>query len=126
MKHTRSCAIDKFARDVCEGMYAEKLDHILMLHETLQGVYSLVGENPQIEVLCRDAVLQTGGDWKAETLRDAAARQKVRDAATDVLAALIGLLPVGWDDGTMDHMPGVKAARLAIARATARDAGSAP
>lgn len=39
-------------------------------------------------------------------------------AAPDLLAALRELLPEGWDDGTMDHMPGVKAARLAIAKAT--------
>lgn len=39
-------------------------------------------------------------------------------AAPDLLAALRGLLPEGWgDDDTMDHMPGVKAARLAIAKA---------
>ncbi|MHB8272785.1 hypothetical protein [Bradyrhizobium sp.] len=29
-------------------------------------------------------------------------------------SALRGLLPPGWDDGVMDHMPGVKAARLAL------------
>lgn len=29
-------------------------------------------------------------------------------------AALSGLLPRGWRDGTMDHMRGVKAARLAL------------
>jgi hypothetical protein len=28
--------------------------------------------------------------------------------------ALRGLLPRGWRDGTMDHMPGVKAAREAL------------
>jgi len=29
-------------------------------------------------------------------------------------SALSGLLPRGWRDGTMDHMKGVKAARLAL------------
>lgn len=30
-------------------------------------------------------------------------------------AALLGLMPEGWgDDDTMDHMPGIKAARLAL------------
>lgn len=40
-------------------------------------------------------------------------------AAPKLLAALRELLPKGWDDGTMDHMPGVQAAREAIAEATA-------
>ena len=34
-----------------------------------------------------------------------------------LLRALKALLPEGWGDGTMDHMPGVKEARLAIERA---------
>ena len=38
-------------------------------------------------------------------------------AAPDLLAALKALLPEGWDDGVMDHMPGVFAARSAIAKA---------
>ncbi len=39
-------------------------------------------------------------------------------AAPDLLEAIKCLLPEGWgDDGTMDHMRGVKAARLAIAKA---------
>jgi len=29
--------------------------------------------------------------------------------------ALKGLIPLGWDDGTMNHMPGIKAARDALA-----------
>jgi hypothetical protein len=41
-------------------------------------------------------------------------------AAPDLLAALKGLLPEGWgDDDTMDHIPGVKQARAAIAKAEA-------
>ena len=40
-------------------------------------------------------------------------------AAPDLLEALIQLLPEGWGDGdVMDHIPGVRAARLAIAKAT--------
>lgn len=43
-------------------------------------------------------------------------------AAPDLLEALKGLLPRGWGhpDGHMDHMPGIKAARLAIAKAEGR------
>jgi len=39
-------------------------------------------------------------------------------AASDMLYALKVLLPKGWDTGTMDHIPGVRLARLAIAKAT--------
>ncbi len=38
-------------------------------------------------------------------------------AAPELLAALRGLLPKGWGDGTMDHVPGVAAAHAAIAKA---------
>ena len=39
-------------------------------------------------------------------------------AAPDLLEALKALLPEGWGkDDTMDHMPGVRLARLAIAKA---------
>lgn len=42
-------------------------------------------------------------------------------AAPDLLAALKAIAPDGWlDDDTMDHMPGVKAARAAIAKAEGR------
>ena len=38
----------------------------------------------------------------------------------ELLMALKGLLPEGWDDGSMDHMPGVRVARIAIANAEGR------
>jgi hypothetical protein len=38
-------------------------------------------------------------------------------AATEMYEALKELLPEGWDDSVMDHMPGVKKARLALAKA---------
>ena len=42
-------------------------------------------------------------------------------AAPDLLAALKALMPKGWgEDDTMDYMPGIKAARLAIAKAEGR------
>lgn len=41
-------------------------------------------------------------------------------AAPELLEACKSLLPEGWDDGVMDHMPGVKIARLAIAKAEGR------
>lgn len=41
-------------------------------------------------------------------------------AAPDLLKALKELYPSEWYDGTMDHMPGIKTARLAIAKAEGR------
>lgn len=39
----------------------------------------------------------------------------------ELLAALKAIAPEGWlDDGTMDHMPGVKLARAAVAKAEGR------
>lgn len=41
-------------------------------------------------------------------------------AAPELLDALMALIPEGWTaDDTMDHMPGIKQARAAIAKATA-------
>lgn len=37
--------------------------------------------------------------------------------AAALLAALKVLMPEGWGDGDMDHMPGIKQARIAIALA---------
>jgi hypothetical protein len=41
-------------------------------------------------------------------------------AAPELLAACKALLPEGWDDGVMDDIPGIKLARLAIAKAEGR------
>jgi hypothetical protein len=39
-------------------------------------------------------------------------------AAPELYKAVLALLPEGWgDDDTMDHMPGVKRARAALAKA---------
>jgi hypothetical protein len=43
-----------------------------------------------------------------------ATHQTALNAIERLRAALRGLLPRGWRDGTMDHMPGVKAAREAL------------
>lgn len=61
--------------------------------------------------------VQIGADEMYTTLEMKPADARVMAAAPDMLAALKGLMPRGWDDGTMDHMPGVKAARLAIKKA---------
>jgi hypothetical protein len=54
-------------------------------------------------------------------LNEAAANASLIAAAPALLEALKALLPEGWgDDDTMDHIPGVKMAREAIARAEGR------
>lgn len=41
-----------------------------------------------------------------------------QETVAELVAALRGLMPEGWDDpdGHMDHMPGIKVARLLLAR----------
>lgn len=48
------------------------------------------------------------------------ANQLLIAAAPELLTACKALLPKGWDKGHMDHMDGIKAARLAIAKAEGR------
>ena len=56
-------------------------------------------------------------DWPTRELADAAWNRRV-NTHDELLAALKALMPEGWGvDDTMDHMPGVKQARVAIARA---------
>lgn len=44
--------------------------------------------------------------------------KRLKRSHDDLLAAMAELMPDGWaDDETMDHMPGIKAARLVIAKA---------
>jgi hypothetical protein len=64
LRHNRGCVTDRYARDVCEGMYADKCNEVHKLHEALHAVYSLVGEDKQIETICKKAVRDTGGEWE--------------------------------------------------------------
>lgn len=58
------------------------------------------------------------GGVRGRTNEEAVANAKLMAAAKELLAALRAMMPDGWaDDDTMDHMPGVKLARVAIARA---------
>lgn len=63
MKHVGECTVDPYRKDVCEGMYLEKCGHVHELHEALRAVYSITGENKQVEMICAKAVRETGGDW---------------------------------------------------------------
>lgn len=65
--------------------------------------------------------VQIGADDRYTTLEVLPADARLMAAAPDLLAALRDLLGKGaWRDGTMDHMPGVKAARLALEKATGK------
>ena len=48
------------------------------------------------------------------------------DPMPELLKACKGLMPRGWDDGTMDHMPGIRFARLAITKAESLGQGGRP
>ena len=62
--------------------------------------------------------LRYDGARKAFVRSDTPPVSRAQSLVVDLLDALEGLMPEGWgDDDTMDHMPGVKAARLAIAKA---------
>ena len=63
MKHIGECAKDEVAKDVCEGMYADKCDDVLKLHEALRAIYSLVGENKEVAKICSETTNETGGNW---------------------------------------------------------------
>jgi hypothetical protein len=41
------------------------------------------------------------------------------NAHDELIRALKALMPQGWDDGTMDHMPGIKQARTIFAKVKA-------
>lgn len=63
--------------------------------------------------LARVVTIMSDGHMSAEGLANA----RLIAAAPDLLAALEAMIPEGWDDGAMDHMPGIKQARAAIAKA---------
>jgi hypothetical protein len=62
MKHVGECATDEIARDVCEGMYRDRLTDNLALCEALRAVYALAGENKEIARIVNDALRQHGAD----------------------------------------------------------------
>jgi len=49
--------------------------------------------------------------------------RKLASDKAELIAALEELMPEGWDDGTMDHMPGIKQAREALAKVKAQPMG---
>jgi hypothetical protein len=68
----------------------------------------------------REVSLEAWGDDGLEGpdgyVTDERADEMVAEAVEELVAALRGLMPEGWDhpDGHMDHMPGIKVARLLL------------
>lgn len=59
-RHVGECAIDEKAREVCEGVYLDRVDDNLALCEALRAVYALAGENKQVQIIVNDAIRDHG------------------------------------------------------------------
>lgn len=59
--HNAECQADSSARDVCEGMYAEKCDDVIGLCEALRAVLALAGESAEVRKIVDDAIAEHGG-----------------------------------------------------------------
>jgi hypothetical protein len=62
VKHVGECAHDAFARQVCDGVYAERVEDNLALCEALRAVYTLCGENKDVKKLVHDSIQEHGID----------------------------------------------------------------
>lgn len=60
-KHGTECEGDRYAKDVCEGMYAEKCDDVIGLCEALRAVLALVGEDKLVRKIVEEAISEHGG-----------------------------------------------------------------
>lgn len=60
MKHKQECLDDKYAKDVCDGIYGDRVDSNLGLVEALRAVYALVGQNKQVRKIIEDAIQEHG------------------------------------------------------------------
>lgn len=59
-QHGIDCRADKYAQDVCEGSYSEKVNDVIQLSETLRGILALVGENREIARIIETALEDHG------------------------------------------------------------------
>jgi hypothetical protein len=59
-RHVGECATDETARQVCEGIYEDRVMDNLALCEALRAVYSLAGESKEIAKLVHDAIAKHG------------------------------------------------------------------
>jgi hypothetical protein len=55
-RHVGECSSDSYARDVCDGMYADKCDEVNDLCEVLKAVLSLAGESAEIRSIIEEAL----------------------------------------------------------------------
>lgn len=62
VKHVGECAHDESARQVCEGIYRDRVDDNLKLCEALRAVYTLVGQNKEVAKIVHDAIRDHGID----------------------------------------------------------------
>lgn len=59
-KHGAECEADPYAKDVCEGMYAEKCDDVIGLCDALRAVLAIAGEDPNVRTIVEDAINEHG------------------------------------------------------------------
>jgi hypothetical protein len=59
--HNAECQGDSSARNVCEGMYAEKCDDVIGLCEALRAVLALAGESAEVRAIVDEAIAEHGG-----------------------------------------------------------------
>jgi len=62
VKHIGECAHDEIARQVCDGIYQDRVDDNLKLCEALRAVYTLCGENKEVAKIVHDAIRDHGID----------------------------------------------------------------
>lgn len=55
-------SVDEYSLQVYEGMYRDRTDDNLKLCEALRAVYTLCGENKEIEKIVHDAIREHGID----------------------------------------------------------------
>lgn len=59
--HGKECQDDRYSRDVCEGMYADKCDDVIGLSNSLRAVLAIAGESKEVREIVESALLEFGG-----------------------------------------------------------------
>lgn len=58
--HSGECLRDERTRDVCEGIYLNRLNDNLELCAALRAVYAVAGEDPQVRKIVEEALENHG------------------------------------------------------------------
>ena len=58
--HSGQCLNDERTRDVCEGIYLDRLNDNLQLCAALRAVYAVAGEDQQVRKIVEEALEQHG------------------------------------------------------------------